>query len=399
MAGFRNKRLHLSGPEYITAALFVVVLLVGAFFFRSYKDVKSLYNLEKTSVDFIVSAPSSEQVDELESLSHVDSVVPYVFRSVDVASNKKNIETNLVIIDNGDLLSSTVFSDDLLIDGIRQQSDNPLYISDDFATTAKLSVGDEVEISLNGTVVHFEVEGIYGSDHRNVGGTIITILSEDVLDALGDSIRYSGAYICSNDINETMEYLDDYQPLGDLRSRDEYDSDEAYQIYLDGRNTRDSNAVFDKESFLRDIGKRNDAKLIRNLLISIACVIVSAVAIAISVSVRLSGYINKSVGKDIRNNFTLLQEHQMFRRFCVLDYLLLMIAYLMVLLIMFVILKINTITALSLIGIVLLLIIVVSVFISSCRKLDVEFSKQVKIIEEEKKAEQLISSNLKENNE
>ena len=76
MAKIRNKRLHLSAAEFITALLLLGTLVVGAYFLSQYLDIKKNYNIKDTSVDFIISAPSKDQVSEISALPHVDSVVP-----------------------------------------------------------------------------------------------------------------------------------------------------------------------------------------------------------------------------------------------------------------------------------------------------------------------------------
>ena len=293
MAKIRNKRLRISVAEYITALLLLSILIAGAFFLSQYLDVKKNYNIKETSVDFIISAPSKDQVSEISALPHIDSVVPYVFRSIEVNKNNKTIETNLYIIENTSDLPSTVFSDKLAIKKAGSNPGNALYISQDFAQLSKLNLNDAVDLTIDGTSVKFQIAGIYKSDYRNVGGTLIAVLNDDIVSALGGTYRYNGAYVSSNDANKTRDYLDDYQPLGDLRSREEFSSDEAYQIYLDERKNDDGRSVFDRETHLNNVGKRNDARLIRNLLLAIVCSVAAIVLVCISTSKRLIGYINK----------------------------------------------------------------------------------------------------------
>ena len=377
MAKIRNKRLHISVAEYITALLLLSILIAGAFFLSQYLDVRKNYNIKETSVDFIISAPSKEQVSEISALPHIDSVVPYVFRSIEVNKNNKTIESNLYIIENASDLPSTVFSDKLAIKKTGSNSGNALYISQDFAQLSKLNLNDAVDLTIDGTSVKFQIAGIYKSDYRNVGGTLIAVLNDDIVSALGGTYRYNGAYVSSNDANKTRDYLDDYQPLGDLRSREEFSSDEAYQIYLDERKNDDGRSVFDRETHLNNVGKRNDARLIRNLLLAIVCGVAAILVVCISTSKRLIGYINKQADNDRRNSFELDQERAMFKSFCVSDVIIMIVAYIVALAASWIVFKVNVLSWISLIGILIILVLFIVEYGIAKSKLDAVFAKKV----------------------
>lgn len=378
MANIRNKRLHISVAEFITALLFLGILVVGAYFLSQYFDVKKNYNIKETSVDFIISAPSKDQVSEISALPYVDSIVPYAFRSIEVSGNNKIIETNLYIIENGNDLSSTVFSEKLVVKKTNSNPENALYISQDFAKSSKLNLNDTVDLSIEGNSVKFQIAGIYKSDYRNVGGTLIAVLSDDVNSALGGTYRYNGAYVCSNDVNKTRDYLEDYQPLGDLRSREEFSSDEAYQIYLDERKNDDGRSVFDCEMHLNNVGKRNDARLIRYLLLAVVCVVAALLVVCIATFIRLIGYINKHADNDRRNSFELEQERAMFKSFCVSDMIIMTVTYLIALVVSWIVFKVDILSYVSLIGILVLVLLFVVVYSISKSKLDTVFAKKVK---------------------
>ena len=378
MANIRNKRLHISVAEFITALLFLGILVVGAYFLSQYFDVKKNYNIKETSVDFIISAPSKDQVSEISTLPYVDSIVPYAFRSIEVSENNKIIETNLYIIENGNDLSSTVFSEKLVVKKTNSNPENALYISQDFAQSSKLNLNDTVDLSIEGNSVKFQIAGIYKSDYRNVGGTLIAVLSDDVNSALGGTYRYNGAYVCSNDVNKTRDYLEDYQPLGDLRSREEFSSDEAYQIYLDERKNDDGRSVFDCETHLNNVGKRNDARLIRYLLLAVVCVVAALLVVCIATFIRLIGYINKHADNDRRNSFELEQERAMFKSFCVSDMIIMTVTYLIALVVSWIVFKVDILSYVSLIGILVLVLLFVVVYSISKSKLDAVFAKKVK---------------------
>lgn len=89
MKRFNNKNFRVSSTEIIGLIVFLCLLLCSAFFYKSYSDTKGLYNIEKTKVDYIIQAPSTDQVTEISKLDHIDKVTPYYYRSVDVHAGKR----------------------------------------------------------------------------------------------------------------------------------------------------------------------------------------------------------------------------------------------------------------------------------------------------------------------
>ena len=374
----RNKRLHVSKAEVLVAFLFSVVLVLGAYFFSQYLEVRSNYNIKETAVDFIISAPSKEQVNEISALTHIKSIVPYYFRTIEVSNGKKSIESNLYIIESDNDLPLTVFSDKLKIQKLSQKPVNPLYISDSFSKNSRISLNDSVDITIDGKAIKFTVAGIFKGDNRNVGGTIITIVNDEILSALSRTDRFNGAYISSNDINKTRSYLEEYQPLGDLRTRDEFSSDEAYNIYLSERETDKGRLLLDRERYLANVRKRNDAERARLLLLVIVCVIVAALTVCVSAYLRLVVYIKKHADIDMRNSFTLKQERSMFRRFCFIDMAILFVSYIVVLLVSWIAFGIRISASHCLIGLVVLVLLFICEYYLAVKKLDTVFTKRVK---------------------
>ena len=394
MADLKNKRFHINAIDIIVALIFVAVLIAGAFFLKKYYQINDLYNIARTDVDFIVMAPTQSQVEEIRSQSHVESAVPYVFRTSDISINQKSVKANVVIIENEADLSKTVFSDKLLLTSSKNDLHNPIFISDEFAELTGLKTGDSFKISINGTPVEFSVKSIYKSDHRTVGGIVLAIMNDDVLSALGNKISYNGVYIHSNDISQTRSFFETFIPEGDLRTREDFDSDEAYEIYLKDRQTvKSSEYITDIETVLKNIAKKNDASRLRNLIVTIIIAVLDVVLISIVPLVRANSYIKNNVRRDVRNGFKIKQETAMFRGFFVGDTCLLVASYIVGLFLVLLLFKINVISLFSCIGIALILIIMISISSTSNSKLDKEFARQVKIYEEEKKKLRLANQN------
>ena len=50
------------------------------------------------------------------------------------------------------------------------------------------------------------------------------------------SKSYSGAYLKVNDISKSDAYLRNYKPMGRLKTRDDFNTDEEYQIHYNSWN-------------------------------------------------------------------------------------------------------------------------------------------------------------------
>lgn len=388
MSKYKNKRLHISIGDVIFAIVFLGLLIVSAYFCSEYQETKGKFNIEQTSVDFIVEAPSKEQVAELESRSDIDKVVPYAYRSVDVKGKKKSVNTGLYVIQNASDLNYTVFSDKLSIERSDSSPTNPIYISSDIAKNAGVSLNDTLNLTIGNTPIEFIVIGIYKSDYRNAGGTAIIILQNDVMALLGEDYNFNGAYISSNDISATKTYLDTYIGMGDLRSADEFDSDNAYQQYLENRkNKNSSESVFNSAIYITELGKRYNSKLMREFVISIGLIVGAAIILLIDLLSKTRRYTKSDVEKDIRNNFTLKQEKQMFGNYNTLGtmlYILAVIAYIVVSYFIF------NIAFISVNNIIALAVTIISAMIartSSISKLNKQFSIVSEKIKKEKESE------------
>lgn len=316
MSKYKNKRLHVSAFDFVFVVIFLVLLMVSAFFWAERQETKEKFNISQTKVDFIIEAPSLDQVNEIKARSDVDKIVPYVYRSVDIKGDKKTVNSNMYIIENTDELGYTVFSDSLKLEESNIAADNPLYVSSDLAKNAGLSINDTANITLSGNAVEFTITGIYKSDYRNVGGTAVAIMKNDVKKICGDKYKYNGAYVCSNDVNLTQSYIEKYVGTGDIRSADEFDNDDAYKRYLENRkNKKSTESTFYVSAFIKELERRYNSKLNRDFFISIAFIVGAALILLIDLCGKPDHYTKKDVEKDIRNNFTQEQEKQMYGQY------------------------------------------------------------------------------------
>lgn len=322
MSKYKNKRLHISAFDFVFVVIFLGFLISSGYFAKEYRETKDKFNIEQTKVDFIIEAPSREQINEIKARSDIENAVPYVYKSVKIKGTNKSVDSGLYIIDNIDDLCYTVFSDDLMVETSTTQPANPLYVSSDLAKNAGLSLNDTISISVLGQSIDFSITGIYKSDYRNVGGTAISIIQNDVKVICGNEYRYNGAYICSNDINATKSYIVKYIGQGDLRSSDEFDSEEAYQQYLENRKTKSSTeSTFSRDDYIEELNKRYSDKLTRDFIISLCFIAGAVLFLFIDLCGKPNNYTKKEVEKDIRNNFALKQEKQMYSKYSTIGFL------------------------------------------------------------------------------
>lgn len=320
MEKYKNKNFRISFIEIAIVIIVAFSFLVGGLLYNNYIQTKDLYNIEKTDVDFIVQSPSDSQVVEMEQLTHIDKVTPYIYYSSDFSVKGKNVKSSLFVIQDKSDLNYTVFSDQLLESKANVDGKNEIYISNDFASSLSLNPGDEISSLICGQTVHFIIAAIYESDNRQVGGMAIATMSGDVLEAISEGYKYSGAYIKSNNVAATENYLEGYVPLGDLRPRDEFDSDELYQIYLDKRSETDYTlTTFYRESYLNEVSNRNDSKMLRDSFLAFGIIGGCALVLFAFLFVRALMYCKTEVRKDIKNKFSLKQEQSMFNKYFALN--------------------------------------------------------------------------------
>ena len=315
MKRFDNKNFRISSVEIIDVIVFFCLLMCSAFFFNSFNKTKSLYNISKTKVDYIIQAPSAEQITEISQLEHIDKVTPYFYRTVDVPVGSKNISANLFIVESISDRDYTSFSDSLA-QKVGTAGKDGIYVTEDLANNAGISVGDNLDLTLDGNLISFIVNGIYESDHRMVGGSLLTVLTDDVKNAM-KSLKYSGAYISSNNLQASDNYFEnEYIPMGNLRSRDEFETDEAYQRYIATQGQEDASmATFFTSDYVSEISRRNDARLTRNMIVAIISLAAAYIIMMVIVSVRASEYTKHNVLRDVRDNFTIEQESGMYSRY------------------------------------------------------------------------------------
>ena len=109
MGNKANKNFKFRIIDLIIIPLLLVMFLLGGLFFNNYKETKAYFNIEKTSVDYIIQTPSKEQVNEINGMEYIESVTPYLYSAVDTKINSKTVRVSLFIVEKSEDLAKTPF--------------------------------------------------------------------------------------------------------------------------------------------------------------------------------------------------------------------------------------------------------------------------------------------------
>lgn len=305
---YRNTRFRVSWPEMLGVLFFGILLLGASWAHISYERLASVFNIAKTKIDYIIQAPSKEQVVQIKQLDHVAHIVPYYYRFIEVPTAKGTLHTNLQIIDNETDLAYTPFADDLLLQKAKVAGENKLYISDDFAKNSGWRVGKFVEFTIGQTPLRFSVAGVYKSDDRYVGGLLIAIKSSPVTVAMSNA-KYSGAFINSkNRAISGVYFKTEYKPS-----------------YLSIEEIKMPTETFVVGDYLQDKTRRYAAQVSRAFYSWIGLLLLAYAVLGAVNFWRAKMYCQKWVCVDLADNFTVNQEIAMYQRYFINLFVLLLL--------------------------------------------------------------------------
>lgn len=318
MNKYKNRQFHFSVKDILVVILVMLTTILSLVFYDGYSETKEKYNVSKTSVDYIIQTPSVEQISEFRSMEHINSVVPYYYCACSANVSGKTVKAELYLIEEINQMGNTLFSQELLVKQNQDVSGNVLYLDSVFADKYDVSVGDKLQLMTNGGNIECTVGAVYETDGRHDTGMLMAIYAEQFAEFVNPNgtLKYSGAYLDSSDNAATEAMLKEYVPMGDLRSRDEFESDELYQAYLDLKLSADSTqTTFNKDNYLKEVANRYDAKLTRNSVLMYGITVLGMCLTAVWLLVNSMKYIKKDILKDIRNNFSAEQEKEMIRAY------------------------------------------------------------------------------------
>lgn len=230
-------RLLLTIVLCITSAMVVGLLFAFPHITQQAGNYNAQSIYQNTDTDFIAPEPSYEQASELECQNGIEKVFPFYLTKAQVFVNGTPRTTTVLLSDRFQNVGITMYNEARIIEKSSANAENPIYIDWQFAKDTGAELGDTVSFSINNEAVEFQIYAIYETNTIYDGGAILAqITDEQAADIRSNSVNngYSGMYISATDYSTCRSYLTtDYRPLGRLKDREAFDSDEQYQIHYD----------------------------------------------------------------------------------------------------------------------------------------------------------------------
>lgn len=316
----KNRNFRLRALDYIIIPIVLSFVILGGFFNYIKGGYQSNFNIEKTNVDYIIQTPSVSQIESINNLEHINSITPYIFSAMEARVDNSTVKTDVFVVNSADDMSNTMFSEDLLVKKSSKTFDNEIFIDENYAKINNLKLEDTLTIKVINTNIEYTVKAIYKTDGRHDKGMTMVINVNDTKTVFdnryGNDYKYSGAFLDSNNIMDTNAYLDNYVPEGNLLTREDFTSEELYNIYLDSLDDINHKLnIFYRDNFIDQIHKLYDSKIALFIVLECLSVIVLCASIAIYPSIKLYRYLKTELAKDMKNNFDFKQESLMFNKY------------------------------------------------------------------------------------
>ena len=238
MAGYWTR--HRLVPVLIVTI--VVALITGLLFvFPSISQQAANYNnqsiYKNTDIDFIAPEPSEDQILELSSTNGIDKIFPFYITKTAVNVNGASRTTTILLSDRFENVDITMYNDNRLIEKSSVEYDNPILVDWQFCRETSSGIGDKISFTMSGSLVEYTIYAVYETNSIYDGGAILAHLTAEQkasIVATSKNSGYSGMYISANDYNACRTFLTtDYRPMGRLKNRAQFDSDEQYQTHYD----------------------------------------------------------------------------------------------------------------------------------------------------------------------
>lgn len=279
----------------LTIVLCVISAVVAGLLFafpyinQQASDYNSQSIYKNTDMDFIAPEPSYEQVAELSGSNGIENVFPFFMTKTQVSVNGTTRTTTVLLSDQFEDVGITMYNDARVIEKAPSALDNPIWVDWQFCHDTGAGIGDTVSFTMNGEVVEFHVSAIYETNTIYDGGAILAEISDEQAAGIKNNSKnggYSGIYISAANYEECRVYLTtDYRPLGRLKDRDAFDSDEQYQIHYDAiMSAGYANEITDFRIRETSVEANGNA-----VMIWLGAIMVAALSIAFNIVMRKRG--------------------------------------------------------------------------------------------------------------
>ena len=230
-------RLLLTIVLCVASAIVASMLFAFPYINQQAGNYNSQSIYKNSEMDFIAPEPSYEQIVELSESNGIDKVFPFFLTKTQVTANGTSRTSTVLLSDQFQNIGITMYNDERLIEKAIEEPSAPILVDWQFCHDTGAKIGDKVSFTINSTVSEFEIFAIYETNSIYDGGAIVAKISADQVNGIKNNsknVGYSGMYIEANDYNACRTYLTtDYRPLGRLKERTAFDSDEQYQIHYD----------------------------------------------------------------------------------------------------------------------------------------------------------------------
>lgn len=228
---------------FLTSILCVVMALIMALFFafpyisQRANNYNSQSVYKSTDVDFNVPEPSFGQVDELVGNHGIDKVFPYFMTKTQISVNGMLRTTTVLLSDRWENVDVTMYNCKRLIEKSDAEYNNPILVDWQFCHDTGANLGDMILFTIDGITTEYRIYAIYETNSIYDGGAVLAYISDEQKESIKQKSKnsgYSGMYISARDYSVCRSFLTtDYRPLGRLKSRELFDSEEQYQIHYD----------------------------------------------------------------------------------------------------------------------------------------------------------------------
>lgn len=235
---------------YIFMGSFIYVLLtlicILGFFNSEITSKVNKYNFESiylnTNYDFVVPSPSLNQVSELESADNGISVVtPYYSFAISLELNKSSVQSNVLMFDDYNKIKYTPYNYERIVKGTISEDGNIAIVDQNYSKKNDCTVGDIVSLQIGEKKYNFNIVAISENNTSYDEGSIALVISNvDSLSIYTNNSKYGGAFITASDYEKCKAYLNEsYKPLGRLKDRSQFDSEETYNLHVSNFNNAD----------------------------------------------------------------------------------------------------------------------------------------------------------------
>ena len=270
----------------------ITFVLIGAlcsfgFYGNSVSSAVEKRNFESiyvnTDFDFVAPSPSFDQVEEVESGENgVSKMTPYYSFTTSIGVNGKSVTGNVVLLDDVSKVNFTPYCERRVITGSIPNQGTFAVVDESYAKKNGCNVGDKMHLEINSKSFDFVVTAVSEANTFYDGSVALIIDRGASEDINRNNFKYSAAYVKANNYDLCKTFLEkDYKPLGRLRDRSDFDSDEAYNTHVNNFNSADwSKEITDMRANYNALSikyENVDSKIVTNTLLASGIVLIGTI--------------------------------------------------------------------------------------------------------------------------